>query len=160
MTIAITRMPAASIAKCELTFIDRVPIDYAKFKEQHRAYCEALEACDVKVVRLAAADDLPDSVFVEDTAIILDEVAIITNPGAISRRTEIDSIAEVLAQYRTLIYIKSPATVDGGDVLVVGKVVYVGLSSRSNSEAIGQMQTQLAEFGYPPRHRTPAHRHQ
>src|SRR6476469_7942589 len=105
MTIAITRKPAKSIADCELTFIDRVVIDYAKAIEQHQAYCEGLESCGVKVVRLEAEDELPDSVFVEDTAIILDEVAIITPMGIASRRPEPALIESEIARYHPTVHI-------------------------------------------------------
>lgn len=92
--------------------------------------------------------DLPDSVFVEDTAIVFDELAIITCPGAESRRRETLSIAQALSPHRQLHYIKEPATIDGGDVLVVGKQVFVGLSSRTNNLAVNQMQQILSYYGY------------
>jgi dimethylargininase len=148
MPIAITRAISESIANCELTHLERRPIDLRLAREQHKQYEDALKSIGCEVISLPEMPDLPDSVFVEDAAIILDEVAIIANPGAISRRPEIDSIAEVLKKYRKLVYIKSPAIVDGGDVFVVGKTIYVGLSSRSNGEAVNQMQSQLSDFGY------------
>lgn len=148
MPIAITRAISESIANCELTHLERTPIDLQIAREQHQQYENALKSIGCEVISLPELPDLADSVFVEDTAIILDEVAIITNPGAVSRRAEIDSVAEVLQKYRQLIYIKSPATVDGGDVLFVGKRIYVGLSSRSNREAVNQMQEALEDFGY------------
>jgi dimethylargininase len=148
MPIAITRKISESITSCELTHLERTPIDLRRAREQHQQYENALKSIGCEVISLPELPDLPDSVFVEDTAIILDEAAIITNPGAVSRRPEIDSIAEVLQPYRKLIHIQSPATVDGGDVLVVGKTIYVGLSSRSNLGAIEQMQNALKDFGY------------
>ncbi len=148
MTIAITRLPAASIAKCELTFIDRVPIDYAKALEQHGAYCEALEACGVKVVQLAAADDLPDSVFVEDTAIILDEVAIITPMGIASRRPEPTLIEPEIARFRPTVNINLPATIEGGDVMRLGKAIFVSPSTRTNAAGIEALRTLAAPYGY------------
>lgn len=148
MPIAITRKISESITNCELTHLERMPIDLHIVREQHAQYEAALKSIGCEVVSLPELPDLPDSVFVEDTAVILDEVAIITNPGAISRKSEIDSIAEILQKYRKLIRIKPPATVDGGDVLVVGKKIYVGFSSRSNLEAVEQMQNALKEFGY------------
>ncbi|MBX7172793.1 MAG: hypothetical protein K1X72_17620 [Pyrinomonadaceae bacterium] len=148
MPIALTRAVSRSITNCELTHLERIPIDLQHAREQHRQYEIALKSIGCEVVSLPEMPDLPDSVFVEDTAVILDEAAIITNPGAASRRPEIDSIAEVLQKYRKLIYINSPATVDGGDVLVVGKKIFVGLSSRSNIEAVAQMQNSLESYGY------------
>lgn len=148
MTIAITRKLSSSIINCELTHIERIPIDLQIASEQHQQYENALNSIGCNVISLPEMPDMPDSVFVEDTAVILDEVAIITNPGAVSRQPEIDSIAEVLQKYRKVIHIQAPATVDGGDVLVVGKYIYVGLSSRSNLQAVEQMQNSLKEFGY------------
>ena len=148
MPIAIIRAIPDSIIKCELTHLERTPIDLERARAQHRQYETALRSIGCEVISLPEMPGLPDSVFVEDTAVILDEAAIITNPGAISRRPEIDSIAEVLKDYRKLIRIESPATIDGGDVLVAGKKIYVGLSSRSNPEAVNQMQDSLRCFGY------------
>lgn len=148
MPIAIIRTISESIINCELTHLERIPIDLQIAREQHQQYENVLKSIGCEVVSLPEIPDLPDSVFVEDTAVVLDEAAIITNPGAVSRRPEIDSIVEVLQKYRKLIHVQSPATVDGGDVLVVGKNIYVGLSTRSNSEAVNQMQSSLKDFGY------------
>ena len=117
-------------------------------RRQHRQYQAALRELGCEVMTLPAEPDLPDSVFVEDVAIVLDEVAIITRPGADSRKPEAKLIAEALKPYRALRYIEAPGTVDGGDVLRVGKTLYVGLSSRSNPSAIDQMRQHLAPFGY------------
>ena len=148
MPIAITRAISKSIVNCELTHLERTPIDLQIARSQHQQYETALRSIGCQVISLPEMPDLPDSVFVEDTAVILDEVAIITNPGAVSRKPEIDSIVGVLQKYRKLILIEPPATVDGGDVLVVGKTIYVGISTRSNFEAVEQMQNSLKEFGY------------
>jgi dimethylargininase len=148
MPIALTRAVSQSIANCELTHLERIPIELQRAREQHQQYENALKSIGCEVISLPEMPDLPDSVFVEDAAVVLDELAIITNPGAVSRRPEIDSIAEILQKYRQLIHIKSPATVDGGDVLVVGKKIFVGLSSRSNLEAVKQMKKALKDFGY------------
>lgn len=148
MTIAITRLPAVSMAECELTFIDRVVIDYAKAYEQHRAYREALEACGVKVVALPAADALPDSVFVEDTAIILDEVAIITPMGIASRRPEPALIQPEIARFRPTVHIDLPATIEGGDVMRLGKAIFVSLSTRTNAAGIDALTDIASAYGY------------
>jgi dimethylargininase len=100
------------------------------------------------VVELSAEADLPDSVFVEDTAFILPEIGVITRPGADSRKPETKSIIPALAPYIKLVHVREPATVDGGDVLVIGKNIYVGLSSRSNSAAINQLNELLHDQGY------------
>jgi len=148
MLIAITREVSPAIAHCELTHLQRQPIDYALACQQHRAYQTALAELGCEVHTLPAEAELPDSVFVEDTAIVLEEVAVITRPGAESRRAETASMARALQPYRLLRFIQAPATVDGGDVLRVGKRLYVGLSTRSNQAAIEQMQTWLEPYGY------------
>jgi dimethylargininase len=102
----------------------------------------------VEVHSLPEEPGLPDSVFVEDAAIVLDECALITRPGAISRRPETESIARSLSSYRKLYTLQAPATLDGGDVLTIGRMIYVGLSSRSNMVAIDQMQRLVAPYGY------------
>jgi dimethylargininase len=148
MTLAITRAVSRSIINCELTHLERTSIDLELARDQHKQYENALKTVGCDVISLPEMPDLPDSVFVEDTAVVLDEAAIITNPGAVSRHAEVDLIAGVLRKYRKLIRIEPPATVDGGDVLVVDKKIYVGLSRRSNPEAIEQMQNSLQDYGY------------
>jgi dimethylargininase len=146
--IAITRQVSPAINQCELTHLERQPIDLQRAQAQHREYEEALRSLGVEVVSLLPMLDLPDSVFVEDAAVVLDECAIITRPGADSRRPETDLIAQVLFPFRRLFHIQAPATVDGGDVLVVGKRLFVGISSRSNQDAVEQMQGFLTPLGY------------
>lgn len=148
MAIAILREVSPAIGHCELTHLSRQPIDVDLACQQHRIYEEALISLGCQVERLPAEPDLPDSVFVEDVAVVLDEIAIITRPGAVSRRPEIPSITGKLRVYRRLAQIESPGTLDGGDVLVIRKNVFVGLSSRTNSSAIKQMQNILSPFGY------------
>ncbi|RPJ49876.1 MAG: dimethylargininase [Chloroflexi bacterium] len=148
MRIAITREVSPSMGKCELTFLERVEIDIDLARTQHSGYKRALAELGCKVVSLLAEETLPDSVFVEDAAVVLDEVAIITRPGAESRRPETRSVAQALEPYRELVTIEAPGTVDGGDILRIGKKVYVGSSSRSNSSGIAQMAAALAPFGY------------
>jgi dimethylargininase len=148
MRIAITREISPAMENCELTHLSRQPIDIALARRQHHAYEEALKILGCQVQRLPAEPELPDSVFVEDAAVVLDEIAIITRPGAVSRRPETTSVAHALDSYRRLYMIEPPGTVDGGDVLCVGKKVFVGLSSRSNAPAIEQMQYILSPYGY------------
>lgn len=148
MTIAITRIPAESIAKCELTYIERVQIDYTKALEQHEAYCAALEACGAEVIRMHPTDELPDSVFVEDTAIILDEVAIITPMGIASRRAEPLRNEAAVARYRPLAHITLPATIEGGDVFRLGKAIFVSLSTRTNEAGIEALKKLAEPLGY------------
>jgi dimethylargininase len=146
--IAVTRAVSAAISNCELTHIERAPIDLLRARAQHRAYEQALESAQCAIVRVEPAPDCPDSVFVEDTAIVVDEVAVITRPGAASRRPETAAVADVLRRYRELKHIAAPGTVDGGDVVVAGRRVFVGRSSRTNDEGIAQMRAFLAPFGY------------
>lgn len=146
--IALTREVSSSLGRCELTHLARAPIDLQRAREQHREYETALTECGCAVARLAAADDMPDSVFIEDAAIVFPELAIITRPGAESRRMETNAVAEALARHRPLRRIDAPATVDGGDVLVVGHRVYVGRSGRTNDAGVEQMKRALAPHGY------------
>jgi dimethylargininase len=148
---AITRAVSRSITNCELTHLERIPIDIENARRQHHAYEEALRALGVNVHPLPEEPDLPDSVFVEDAAIVLDECAVLARPGANSRKPEVESIAQALAPYRTLYRVQPPGTVDGGDVLTVGKQIFVGLTTRSNQSAIDQMQEFLRPHGYTVR---------
>jgi dimethylargininase len=146
--IAITRPVSASINRCELSHLDRELIDLERARQQHAAYERALEAAGCTIVRIEEAVDLPDSVFVEDTAIIYDEVALVTRPGAESRRAETPPVAELLRRYRSVREIEGPATIDGGDVLVAGRTVYIGRSRRTNDAAVEQMRQLLGPHGY------------
>jgi dimethylargininase len=146
--IAITRDISPRFNECEITHIERTPIDIKIAQTQHHEYVQALKELGLAVLELPASADLPDSVFVEDTAVVLPEVALLTRPGADSRKPETESIAHALRPYRELIFIESPATVDGGDVLVVGKQIFVGMSTRSNTHAIEQMNQLLGKYGY------------
>lgn len=148
MWTAVTREVSAALAGCELSYIPREAIDVAQAREQHRNYRSALESLGCRVLSLPAEAALPDSVFVEDVAIVLDEVAILTRPGAPSRRAEVSSVAELLRRYRPILTIKAPGTLDGGDVLRVGRTLYVGLSARSNAAGIGQLRDLLDAHGY------------
>jgi dimethylargininase len=148
VTVAITREVSPRFEECEITHIERTPIDMKLAHTQHQAYVNALRELGCKVIELPAEPDLPDSVFVEDTAFILPELAVITRPGAESRRLETHSITQTLAPLLQLVYVREPGTVDGGDVLVLGKKIYIGRSTRSNPEAIGQIRDLLREHGY------------
>jgi dimethylargininase len=148
MLVAITREVSPNITRCELTHLARETIDLERARAQHRQYEELLAGLGCKLIKLPAEPELPDSVFVEDTAIVLDELAVITRPGAKSRRSEAASVAEVLKQYRKLFYIEPPGTLDGGDVLQVGKSLYVGLSQRTNRLGIDQLRDVLSSYGY------------
>ena len=146
---ALCRAISPAITACELSFIGREPIDVDLAVRQHAGYVDALRALGVAVTELPALPALPDSVFVEDTALLFDELAVLTRPGADSRRTEVDAIAPAVQAVRTQVArIEAPGTLDGGDVLCVGRRVYVGLSRRSSPDAIAQLAEILAPFGY------------
>jgi dimethylargininase len=138
--VALTRPVPPSIQHCELTHLAREPIDLARAEEQHAAYEALLEELGCVVRRLPLRADLPDSVFVEDAAIVTDSLAIITRPGAASRRPEVDDVEAALREYRQIVRIEEPGTLDGGDVLRVGERWFVGRSSRSNDEGIRQLR--------------------
>lgn len=148
MWIAITREVSPALASCELSHIPRSPIDAARAGIQHDEYQRALEVLGCRLVVLPAEPLLPDSVFVEDVAIVLDEVAVLTRPGALSRRPEVASVATVLRGYRPVLTIDAPGTLDGGDVLRLDRTLYVGQSARSNAGGIAQLSKLLAAYGY------------
>ncbi|MGK2857974.1 MAG: dimethylarginine dimethylaminohydrolase family protein [Thermoanaerobaculia bacterium] len=148
MRIAIVREVSPSIERCELTHVERQPIDYARARRQHEEYVRALESLGWDIVRLAALADHPDAVFVEDCAVVFDEVAVITRPGAPSRQGETASIVEALRPHRRLAFIEAAATLDGGDVLRAGKMIRVGRTARTSDDGIAQLRAILEPFGY------------
>jgi dimethylargininase len=146
--LAIVREVPRSIASGERMHVAREPIDLEKAREEHRRYVGALSGLGCEILSLEEEPELADSVFVEDTACVFDEIAVLTRPGAPSRRPEVDSIAEVLQNYRRVVRIEPPATLDGGDILVFGKRVFVGLSSRTDGGGVGALAEHLAPHGY------------
>jgi dimethylargininase len=148
MLTAITRAVSPAIVNCELTFLDRRPIDLEKAREQHLAYEQLLASMEAKVISLPAEPTLPDSMFVEDPAIVLDELAVILPLGTASRRPEAASLAKALEKFRKLAHITAPASLEGGDVLRIDRTLYVGLSSRTNAEGIRQLTQLLAPHNY------------
>jgi dimethylargininase len=148
MLTAITRAVSPAIVNCELTFVARQPIDLEKARVQHRAYEFLLEKLGARVYSLPAEPDLPDSMFVEDPAIVLDELAVIMPLGTAARRREAHSLAQALAKFRQLEYVTLPGTMEGGDILRVGRKIFAGLSSRTNAEGIRQLVAILAPHNY------------
>lgn len=148
MVVAVTQEVSSRFNECEITHIDRTPIDVDIARQQHHEYVQALAQIGCQVIELPEQRDLPDSVFVEDAAFILPEVAVITRPGADSRKPETESIVQALSPYRPLVHVTAPATVDGGDVLVLGRNIYIGMSTRSTMEAVTQLQGLLDSYGY------------
>lgn len=148
MNHAIVREISASIGNCEISFVSRDPIDIDLARQQHAAYQRLLAELGCQLTVLPAEDAMPDAVFVEDVALVLDEVAVMTRPGAASRRSEGAAVAAALREYRPLLAIEAPGTLDGGDILRIGKSIFVGQSARSNAAAVGQLQSLLAAHGY------------
>ena len=148
MIVALTREPARALDACELTYREREPSDAAAAAAQHRGYREALEACGARVVTLPPVEGFPDSVFVEDTAIVLDEVAVLTRPGVESRRGEVSLIEPEVARLRNVVRVEPPATLEGGDVLRLGRTLYVGLSPRTNAAGAEALRRFAAPHGY------------
>ena len=148
MLTAITRAVSPTIGDCELTYLERETIDVARALEQHRAYEACLAELGVRVISLPAEPQYPDAVFVEDAAIVLDEIAVMTRLGAESRRGEAESLARALEPYRPLHWLREPATLDGGDVMQAGKTLFVGVTLRSNGAGIAQLAAVAEPFGY------------
>jgi dimethylargininase len=148
MLTAITRKVSPAIVNCELTFVARAPIDLAKALEQHRAYEQVLEKFGAKVISLPAEASLADSMFVEDPAIVLDELALIFPLGTESRRAEAASLAKALSPFRELNYVQLPGTAEGGDILRVGRNLFAGRSKRTNEDGIRQLRSIVEDYGY------------
>jgi dimethylargininase len=149
--IAFVREVAPALAACELTFLERAPIEVALALRQHAAYVAELNALGCRPVWLPGLSAQPDGVFVEDTAVLVAELAVITRPGAASRRAEVASVAEALAAHLPVHRISAPATLEGGDVLRIGRTLYVGDSGRSNAAGIAQLAAALAPLDYTVR---------
>lgn len=146
--LAITRDISPAIEHCELTHLERTTIDLARARAEHAQYESALRDLGCRIERIAAGDDMPDSVFIEDTAIVLDELAVITRPGAESRRVETAGVAEAVRSYRPVAAILGPGTLDGGDVVRIGKRLLVGAGYRSNDAGIAQLRSIVSSQGY------------
>ncbi len=144
---ALTRLPGP-LDRAELTHIDRVPVDMARAVAQHAAYRAALERAGASVTVLPALDAFPDCCFVEDTAVILPELVIRTRPGAASRQGEVAEIAPHLPGDRPQFTVTAPGTLDGGDALVVGRDIFIGLTLRSNAAAVAQVAEAAGRHGY------------
>jgi dimethylargininase len=146
--LAYVRELSPRLERCELSFLGRSPIDGAQARRQHAAYVGALESLGCRLAWLPALPEHPDGVFVEDTAVSVPEITVITRPGAASRRNEVESVATTLAAQTRLARVREPGTLEGGDVLRIGRALYVGMSARSNPDGIAQLAAALAAFSY------------
>jgi dimethylargininase len=147
-THGLVREVSRSLASCELQHIQRQEFDLAEARRQHAAYVDALRKAGVEVALLPEEPELPDSVFVEDAAIFLDELAILCRPGVPSRQAEVGKIEAYVEPIRPVRRITPPGTLEGGDVLRIGRTFYVGKSSRTNADGIGQFQKIVSPLGY------------
>lgn len=148
MLTAITRGVSPRMDNCELTYLSRERIEVEKARRQQKAYEQFLVDNGVRVLPLPAEPELPDAVFVEDTAVVVDEVAVIPTMGAASRQPEVESTARTLKSFRPLEFINGGGTLEGGDVMRIGRTLYVGVSSRTNRDGIAQLQNILRPFDY------------
>lgn len=148
MLTAFTRAVSPRIAECELTFIDRVPIDFARAVEQHRQYEQTLRGLGVEVVQIPADEQCPDSCFLEDTALVLDELAVLTRPGSEARRGEVAGVAPFIRRHRDVEQIEPPATLEGGDVLHIGRELFVGVTTRTTRDGIEALRKYVEPHGY------------
>jgi dimethylargininase len=146
--LALVREVSPQLAHCELTHLERAAIDAPTAVRQHQGYTQALQALGCTLEWLPPLPEHPDGVFVEDTAVVLPEIAVITRPGAASRRGETASVAAALAQHRPVARISEPGSLDGGDVLRVGRTLHVGASGRTNEAGIAQLAQRLRPYGY------------
>jgi dimethylargininase len=138
----------ASLLHCELTHLERQPIDLDRAEAQHAAYVGLLRSLGLEVVELPPDAAFPDCCFVEDVAVVLDEVALLAMPGAPSRRGESEAVAEALGRFRALERTVLPATLEGGDVLRVGRTLFVGRSARTNAAGVARLGEVAGARGY------------
>lgn len=146
--VALTRSVSPHINDCQLTYMSRQLIDYNKAVDQHRAYCQILLAMGLDVVSLPETPELPDAVFVEDSALVLDEIAVLGATGVPGRRSEVHSVHEFLAKHREVVTIDAGARFEGGDAIQRGRRLYVGQSTRTCMRAIECLAEILSSYSY------------
>lgn len=145
---ALVRRPGPQLAEGLVTHIDRTPVDVGLAQHQWAAYTEALRSNGWDLIEVPPADDCPDAVFIEDTVVMYRSVAVITRPGADSRKPETAAVDKLLESLGfTMNRIQAPGTLDGGDVLKVGDTVYVGRGGRTNADGIRQLRSILTPLG-------------
>jgi dimethylargininase len=148
MLTALTRAVSSRINECELTFIERQPIDIERAVRQHKNYQQLLKSLGLSVVELPADDNCPDCCFLEDTALVLDELAIATRPGSDARRAEGAGVLPTIAKHRNIVNVEAPATLEAGDVLRIGGDLFIGITRRTNPEGIEFVRKQVSPHGY------------
>lgn len=148
MLTALTHVVSPNINRCELSFLDRSPINYDRAVKQHENYCSLLRDCGLHVIELSVNRSYPDGTFIEDTAVVVDELAIMASMGVESRRGEVPGIEYELAKYREIAHIRLPAALEGGDVLRIGKQIFVGISMRTNKAGVESLKAILEPLDY------------
>ena len=148
MRTALTRGISSRINECELTFIERQPIDIERAVQQHNTYQQLLKSLGLDIIELPPDHRCPDCCFIEDTALVLDELAIATRPRSDARRAEIAGVLPIVAKYRKIIHVEAPATLEGGDVLRMGRDLFIGITSRTNLEGVEFVRKHAAPHGY------------
>ncbi len=148
MLKALVHTVSPRIQECELSYVPRQPIDYQRAVEQHEAYCALLAQCGAEVVTLTDNAAYPDAHFVEDTAVVFDEVAVLARPGVASRRGEVAAIEAALSKYRRVVRVEPPATLEGGDVICLGNTVFVGQTARTNRAGLEALRKRLRRYDY------------
>ena len=148
MLTALTHRPSPNLSRCELTYLAAQPIDFDKALSQHRAYIDLLQHCGARVVVLNANRHLADSAFIEDTALVLDEIAVMTPMGVASRQAESAAVEAALTPFKPVARIRPPAKLEGGDVLRIGRQIYVGMSTRTNQAGLKALADIIAPYGY------------
>lgn len=146
--VALVRRPSANLTDGIVTHMDRVPVDVDRALAQHAEYCAALAGAGWHIQQVDPAPEHPDAVFVEDSVVVVGDTAVITRSGAPSRRGETEGTTRAVTELGlATVHITAPATLDGGDVLQVGNIVYVGRGGRTNSEGIRQLQEAVRALG-------------
>jgi dimethylargininase len=145
---ALTREPAPTLEDCLLTYVARSRVDYPTALEQHRQYCQALRECGVEVRVLPAQPQYPDSVFIEDVAVVLDELVVLARPASETRQGEVRLLASQELPDRRVVSIEAPGTLEGGDVLRIGKQIFTGLSSRTDARGLESLARIAQPLGY------------
>jgi dimethylargininase len=148
VVLAVTHVVSSNIEQCELSFLERTRIDPARAARQHKEYCTLLRDCGLRVIELTVNSAYPDATFIEDTAVVVDEIAVMASMGVESRRGEVAGVESVLAVYREIDRIQPPATLEGGDVLRIGQKVFVGITPRTNAAGVNALKAILGPFDY------------